>query len=176
MEQVVICNLESQDVRSVVKIAVAAWAPIYEYRRMILGDALFLTLSSDWRKAKANQVKKTCLEYPNNVRVAKIEDRIVGFITFHIDQTKRIGEIGNNAVHPDFQGKGIGTKLYRYVLDIFRKQGMQFARVFTGGDPAHAPARKAYEKVGFSIQLPHVEYFQDLSVEAKKILIYKEKT
>ena len=32
----------------------------------------------------------------------------------------------------------------------------------TGLDPAHIPARKAYEGVGFDRQIPSVEYWQDL--------------
>jgi hypothetical protein len=49
---------------------------------------------------------------------------------------------------------------YEHALDRLREGGMRFARVGTGLDPAHAPARRAYKKAGFSIQLPSVEYYR----------------
>jgi ribosomal protein S18 acetylase RimI-like enzyme len=76
-----------------------------------------------------------------------------------VNHTSRIGEIGNNAVHPDVQGRGIGPQMYRHALERLRELGMRFVKVGTGGDPAHAPARRAYEKVGFDVQLPGVEYY-----------------
>jgi len=33
-------------------------------------------------------------------------------------------------------------------------------KVATGADISHLPARKAYEKIGFDIILPGVEYFR----------------
>ena len=37
-----------------------------------------------------------------------------------------------------------------------KSSGMQVATVATGGDPSHAPARRAYEKSGFNVQIPSV--------------------
>jgi hypothetical protein len=39
---------------------------------------------------------------------------------------------------------------------------MGYARVTTGGDPAHAPARRGYEKAGFGADLPSVTYHREL--------------
>jgi hypothetical protein len=39
---------------------------------------------------------------------------------------------------------------------------MQAATVSTGGDPSHAPARRAYEKAGFSAQIPSVWFCRTL--------------
>jgi hypothetical protein len=39
---------------------------------------------------------------------------------------------------------------------------MRFAKVHTGLDPSHAPARRAYEKAGFTTQLPTVDYYRKL--------------
>jgi hypothetical protein len=38
---------------------------------------------------------------------------------------------------------------------------MRLARVETGGDPSHAPARRSYENAGYT-GLPLVRYFKDL--------------
>ena len=34
--------------------------------------------------------------------------------------------------------------------------------VHTGGDSAHASARRAYQKAGFTVQLPGVTYYREL--------------
>jgi hypothetical protein len=38
---------------------------------------------------------------------------------------------------------------------------MKVASLSTGGDPGHAPARRAYEKAGYTA-FPIVWYYQDL--------------
>ena len=45
---------------------------------------------------------------------------------------------------------------------VIQAEGIHFVKVRTAGDPPHLPARQAYEKVGFDIALPGVEYFQRL--------------
>lgn len=39
---------------------------------------------------------------------------------------------------------------------------MQVATVATGGDISHDPARRAYEKSGFDVQIPSVWYCRTL--------------
>ena len=61
---------------------------------------------------------KTCIEQQNFCTyVAEMENRVIGFvfgfITTSIDGTKRC-ELDLLAVHPDFQGRGAGTKLTEY--------------------------------------------------------------
>ena len=87
---------------------------------------------------------------------------MVGFASFYVNETTGVGEIGNNAVRPDFQGRGIAPRLYEEVLRRMKAAGMRAVRVTTGGDPAHAPARRAYEKVGFERFTPSVTYYREL--------------
>jgi ribosomal protein S18 acetylase RimI-like enzyme len=96
------------------------------------------------------------------VGVAELDGHPVGFVTCYADDRSRIGEIGNNAVYPDVQGRGVGPRLYEYAFGRLRERGMRYVRVSTGGDPAHAPARRAYEKAGIGVQLPGVEYYRAL--------------
>jgi ribosomal protein S18 acetylase RimI-like enzyme len=86
----------------------------------------------------------------------------VGFATFWIHAERRIGEIANNAVDPDFQGRGLAQQMYRAVLERFRREGLLYAKVQTGLDEAHAPARRAYERAGFDIRHETVTYYQKL--------------
>ncbi|WP_437957583.1 GNAT family N-acetyltransferase [Sorangium sp. So ce119] len=64
--------------------------------------------------------------------------------------------IGLNAVDPAHAGKGIGTAMYEFALARMRQSGMKVATVATGGDPSHAPARRAYRKAGFDVEIPSV--------------------
>jgi GNAT superfamily N-acetyltransferase len=75
---------------------------------------------------------------------------------------RKVAEIGNNAVSPAHQGHGVGAQMYVFVLERMREAGMKAAIVTTGGDDAHAPARRAYEKVGFSGAVPSLEYHIEL--------------
>jgi len=65
------------------------------------------------------------------------------------------------AVDPDHQGRGIGTALTGFALDRLKDAGMKVAMVETGGDPGHAPARRVYEKAGYTL-LPIARYFKNL--------------
>jgi GNAT superfamily N-acetyltransferase len=94
--------------------------------------------------------------------VAELEGTAVGFVTCFVHSAIPAGEIGNNAVHPAYQGRGFAPRLYERAFDWLREKGMEYARVTTGGDPAHAPARRAYEKAGFDVPLPVVQYYREL--------------
>ena len=87
---------------------------------------------------------------------------VVGFCIGYARPALGIGEIGNNAVHPDWQRKGIATRLYQYAFEQLRERGMRYVKVHTGGDPSLAPARRAYQKAGFDVALPQVEYYREL--------------
>jgi ribosomal protein S18 acetylase RimI-like enzyme len=155
--------LEPGDVEAVVAIAVAAWEPIYAEFHRRMGDELFATACPNWQAEKGRQVRHACEpDSPALVCVAERDGEVVGFVTFRADERSGIGEIGNNAVRPDCQRQGIATALYRHALDRMRALGMRFARVGTGLDPSHAPARRAYEKAGFDVELPSVTYYRRL--------------
>jgi ribosomal protein S18 acetylase RimI-like enzyme len=162
-QQLTVKPYEPGDEASVVAIAVAAWAPVYAYRRERMGDDLFHVAHPDWREEKARQVRAACRDGgADNVCVAAVGGRVVGFCTFYVRRTPGVGEIGNNAVDPEWQGRGIAQRLYAYAFDALRAQGVAAVRVHTGGDPAHAPARRAYEKAGFQVALPEVTYYRAL--------------
>lgn len=51
--------------------------------------------------------------------VADGQDDVVGFSTYRIDRSRHLGTIGNNAIDLAAQGAGIGSAIYRHVLDLF---------------------------------------------------------
>jgi GNAT superfamily N-acetyltransferase len=97
-----------------------------------------------------------------SVFVAQAGPEIVGFMAVSLDLEKKVGEIGLNAVHPDWSGQGIGTQLYAFAVEFMREVGMAVAAVGTGGDPSHAAARRAYEKAGFDAGIPSVWLYKRL--------------
>ena len=94
--------------------------------------------------------------------VAETDGEIVAFCALSLDHDSKLGEIGLNAVHPDHQGRGIGTAMFRHALARMRASGMLAAAVGTGGDISHAPARRAYEKAGFDRAIPSVYLYRSL--------------
>jgi ribosomal protein S18 acetylase RimI-like enzyme len=162
------------------EIAVRAWTPIYAARRRDLGDVLFARLHPAWEATKAAQIAAHFERYGDWVVVATAPgarrehregDRgtpdepdapVVGFATYRLDPATGVGTIGNNAVDPAWQGRGIATALYEEVLARFRAAGMRVATVSTGLDAPHAPARAAYRKVGFGPAVESVTLYQEL--------------
>lgn len=162
-EDLVIRELDETDTERIGEITVAAWAPAYEEYRDNLGEELFdARYEGDWREYKSSQVQSQCRANPEQVRVATVDGTVAGYVTFRVNAEKGIGRIGNNAVDPAYQGRGIATRLYEEVLEEFRERGLSFATVATGLEDTYAPARHAYEKVGFDIERRSVRYWQHL--------------
>ncbi|HUW57811.1 MAG TPA: GNAT family N-acetyltransferase [Planctomycetota bacterium] len=162
-EDVTIRELKPDDVETLAEVAVAAWRPVYEVRRALVGDEIYEAVWPDALAHKAAQIRRACEpEHAAHVRVAETGGKVAGFVTFYADRRTGVGEIGNNAVHPDFQGRGIGRRMYAHVFDEMRAMGMRFVKVSTGGDDAHLPARRAYENAGFDRALPTVTYYRKL--------------
>lgn len=141
----------------------AAFAPVFSSFRRILGEEIY-----DLAQAPEDEVQDQLLvslltpESVWEVYVAETNNCIVGFVSIQLSQDTKVGEIGLNAVHPNHAGKGIGTKMYDFAIARMKKAGMQVATVATGGDPSHAPARRAYAKAGFTVKIPSVWLCQKL--------------
>jgi len=141
----------------------AAFAPVFASFRQILGAEIADIVQAN-NDAEQSQYLTSILA-PDSVwelYVATQDGIVIGFVSLHLNHTTMIGEIGLNAVHPDWSGVGIGTTLYSFALDRMRAAGMRAATVSTGGDDSHAPARRAYQKVGFAVGIPSIWYCQQL--------------
>jgi GNAT superfamily N-acetyltransferase len=162
MVKIVIRPAKDDDLENIKQIAIEAWGSIYESFRNAMGDEIFSAIYSDWQADKSAQVIGHYTSYPECTLVTGCNDQIVGFITYNLFERKKLGIIGNNAIHPKYQGKGLGTKQYQRVLEIFKEKGMLYAEVTTGLDEAYAPARVAYEKVGFKPVFSSIRYCKKL--------------
>ena len=142
----------SGDRSAILDVATAAFTPIYESIRSILGPELFRAVYPDW-KASQTAYLESLLDGNEARNVWVAEDlgsaELVGFVHYSIDTVAGSGEIGINAVAPHRQGAGIGTAMYNHVLGLMREDGVTLVHVSTGGDDSHRAARRAYEKAGF---------------------------
>ena len=144
------------------EIRIAAFTPIHEGFREQIGEEMFQLQYHDWNQKQGAHLDEICADSSHQTYVALQGDAIVGFVDFSIDQTRKCGELGLNAVDPRCQGRGIGTAMYEFALEKLKQAGAEMATVGTGGDAAHLPARHAYGKVGFSRNIPVVYYFKRL--------------
>jgi len=148
------------DVAEIVELSLLAWAPVFESMEKVLGVRIFHLIWPDWRRSQREGIEGACRAKDKyHVLVAELDGRVVGFIAYELK-----GETGEEvllAVHPEFQRRGIATQLNQAALDAMKAAGMKMAVAETGGDEGHAPARRAYEKAGYT-GLPLVRYFKDL--------------
>jgi ribosomal protein S18 acetylase RimI-like enzyme len=158
----VIRQAEPQDAERCGEIAVLAWRRVFEAWEALLGPRIFAQHYGDWRERKRAEVAGFIREHPEKGVVTEVDGQVVGFLTFYLPGAPGVGEIGNNAVHPDWQGKGIGERQCKRALDTFREMGLTSATVYTGLDEGHAPARAQYRKAGFRLSTPHIKYFAEL--------------
>ena len=160
------CNIrgfERQDLARLQEIRAAAYEPVFESFRRIVGKKIAQVALSNSEREQAELLRHICeATSSHDVFVVELGSEIVAFCSVTFDQASKVGEIGLNAVHPDFQGRGIGTGMYEWALDRLRAAGMHVATVGTGGDPSHAPARRAYEKAGFGAAIPSVYLYRSL--------------
>ena len=159
----VVRELEVGDLARLEAIRRAAFAPVFASFREIVGDAIYGYALGKAEDAQAELLAELCGEKSDySVLVAEHEGEVVGFVSYVVRTESRFGEIGLNAVHPDHGSRGIGAHLYQTVLDRMKALGVKAVEVATGGDPSHAPARRAYEKVGFTKALPSIALYREL--------------
>ena len=150
------------DLDAIVAFSLRAWEPIFDSLRQVLGDEIYLRLHPDWRSGQADAVKSSCLSEQREVFVAVAEGEPVGFAAVALNAFHEgMGVIEIIGVDPDYQRRGISSRLTEHATEHMQRSGMDIVVVETGGDPGHAPARAAYEAAGFTL-LPIARYFRML--------------
>ncbi len=145
------------DLRRLQEIRSAAFAPVFASFRSILGDEIY-----DLAQRHEDEGQAALLEsllaaaFVWTLYVAQLGSEMVGFVAVRLDRQTHVGEIGLNAVDPQWQGQGIGTAMYRFGMEQMKQSGMRVATVATGGDPSHGAARRAYRRAGFDVEIPSV--------------------
>ncbi|MCG8544421.1 MAG: GNAT family N-acetyltransferase [Alphaproteobacteria bacterium] len=156
-------KFEPGDLPRLHEIRVAAFEPVFRSFRSILGDEIARVAIGSAEREQADYLDSICgPKSDREVYVVEHDSEIVAFCAVALDQDSKVGEIDLNAVEPDYQGGGVGTWMYAFALARMKEAGMLVATVGTGGDPSHAPARRAYEKAGFGPALPSLHMYRSL--------------
>jgi predicted N-acetyltransferase YhbS len=149
------------DLPAMRRVREAAFGPVFRSFRGIVGAEIAAIAFARADAEQAELLDGICAAGSgHHVLVAAIGGEIVGFVSFTVDADQRTGEIGLNAVRLERAGRGVGAALYGHALARMKGLGAALATVSTGGDPSHAPARRAYEKAGFGAALPSVHLYK----------------
>jgi len=154
-------NYAPADEEAVVALSLRAWAPVFASLERVLGSDLLTRLHPDWREDQEKAVRAALADPENQVWVAADGSLPVGFAAATLHPDRLMGEIWMLAVDPDFQRQGAAAALTRTATDWLASRGMRVAMVETGGDPGHAPARRVYQRAGYT-ELPVARFFKTL--------------
>ena len=155
--------VRAEDAARLQEIRQAAFAPVFASFRSILGDEIYAAAQARDDEAQGDLLDSMLKAgTPWEVYVAEVADDVVGFVSVQLNRDTKVGEIGLNAVDPAHAGKGVGTEMYDFSITRMKEAGMKVATVGTGGDPSHAPARRAYQKAGFGVEIPSVWMYRKL--------------
>ncbi len=104
--------------------------------------------------ATAHWQKRASSEQPGVYRlVACFGERVIGQITLHVEQSMRRRHVANigMAVHPEFQGQGIGSQLLAAALDL-TDNWLGISRVELTVYVDNPAAIALYKKFGFIVE------------------------
>lgn len=146
------------DTERIAEIVRDGWEDIYNGYRTQLGDDIYDTIYNSPIGVKAEKIANFVKE--GRVLVAELDGCVCGFASYLVEGS--VGALKDNAVARSARGHGVAKALYEAVFDRLRAAGCTVVRVGTGLDEAHAPARRAYIKAGFTAKLESVTYYKKL--------------
>lgn len=149
----------ADDLDAVVALSLRAWAPFFTAFPDLVGPPLAHELHPDFPREQTEVVTRACTDPDHHTVVAVVDGAVAGFAVVVLDLDASVGELHLIAVDPPHQRRGIAGLLDDWALETMRSHGMRMATVATGGDAAHAPARRAYERAGYT-PIPVVHYFR----------------
>ncbi len=80
-----------------------------------------------------------------NFWVAEVPEGLCGCVCLSVDDDGAGGEVSSFFVHPDFQGKGVGKRLWHEIVALAKDHGLTVLHLES--DPA---AQSFYDKLGFT--------------------------
>jgi GNAT superfamily N-acetyltransferase len=152
-------SYEPADRAQVLDLSIRAWAPVHDSMREVMGSEIFdLLHRPDWQSKQRSDVAAVLDGEKATVWVAEQDGAVVGFAAAILRPDEQMGELWMIAVDPEHQDHGLGTEMTNVATAWMRQAGMTHAMISTGGDRGHAPARRTYEKAGYT-PFPGVNYF-----------------
>lgn len=144
MENIIIRNIEEKDIPSIIDIQINGWKTAY---KGIIDDSFLNSMN------KEKKIKQRRKDYKKDgYIIAEIDKEIVGFCRY-IDNntyTPNMSEIDCEIValyvKPNFKYNGIGTKLFEFVIDEFKRKNK--TKMIIWCLKYNEPSIKFYKKMG----------------------------
>lgn len=150
MSDITVRQAKVEDAAGIAEVHVLTWQCAYKGQ---IPDTYLDSLSIEKRTETWREQIKSSEDgvYP---LVAETDGKVIGWCTVGVsrdeDADKSTGEVYGIYVHPNFIGKGAGSKLMEYGLNLLREDGYKRATlwVLTSNDKT----RKWYEDKGWKIE------------------------
>lgn len=105
-------SFADEDIDPSVELSLLVWKPVFRSFKRLLGPTIFHLIYPDWRKRQTEVVTSICRDKEDaHTLVAEVDERVVGFMAYELDEEDETGTVLLLAVHPDHQDRGIGTEL-----------------------------------------------------------------
>lgn len=146
---IIIRNIRKEDLPSVVDIKIKGWQSAY---KGIVDDTYLNNLSNE-RETRIAKMEKNYIT--NGFIVAELDNEVVGFCRYIFDNSFSPEIDGIDCelcaiyVKPDLKYSGIGTKMFTYVVNEFRKNNKSKMVLWCLKD--NEPSKKFYTKMGGKI-------------------------
>ncbi|MBE7074920.1 MAG: GNAT family N-acetyltransferase [Clostridiales bacterium] len=138
----------------------------YEFVYYTKKEAYKIYVEANWGKWNEEQQRKMFVQfidtYGKDIKIIMEADKKIGF--YHVEELENGDcEIGNICIIPEFQGRGIGTKILKDILETHKNKDI-YLRYFKQN-----PVAKLYKRLGF-------EMIEEMPYHFKMVLKAKEKT
>ena len=147
IKNIIIRNINEKDIPSIADIQIKGWKSAY---KGIIDDSILNAMNKEEKieRLKSNYAK-------NGFIVAEIENEVVGFCRYadsneFTPEMQDIDcEITALYVKPDLKYKGIGTRLFQFVIDEFKNKSK--VRMILWCLKENEPSKRFYRKKGGEI-------------------------
>ncbi len=146
---------------AIVELSLRAWEPVFRSIEKEMGPEKYRQYYPDWRASQEAAVRSVCGNEKMPTWTALDRGRPVGFVGVKLHTDDGMGEIYMVAVDPDSQRRGISARLIETAVDWMKRQNLKMCIIDTGMDSGHAPARRAYEKLGFDMW-PVARFYKEI--------------
>ena len=146
-----------EDLEAAQAITKAAFGPVSTARMSedFFGEELG---GKPWHVYKNSSIKEYFDNHLNLIIVCEKNGIVVGYATLLYHENTKIAEIGNNAVHPDYQGQGIGKAMQREIARRMKEDG--FSRFTVQTLTCDIAAQKIYEKLDYERIASNIIYLK----------------